>query len=447
MSIRKDSKTYLAAVIGAGPAGLFAAQTLARKGVKVVVFNRDIKPGGLAEYGIFPDKQKMREGLKKQFTRILEMETVHYRGHVMVGRSGDLHLDQLRQAGFQAIMVTTGAQENAWLGLPGEDLQGVYQANDLVFHYNRLPEKAGLTFDLGDKIAMIGAGNVMLDILHYLKMEGRPRQVTAYARRGPTEVKFDRQTLAPVASCLDLDQIRAAVDEALPQVQQVGKDVSDFYDLVCTALEKAPGCDVGLNFQMQFLSSPRRLVGDGSSRVAQIVFESNVLEIEGERVVPQGTGQLKTVDADTVIFSIGSRVDSGFGLPVAYGNFVTTPDPRFPVDGISYEVYNPDLCAHCEDVFVSGWARQASEGVVGLARKDAERGARAMLQYLAALKPVDQGFADRVFERLPKFGKPVVNFKDIKRLWKIEEDIAAQKGLPAFKFDSREAMLQAIGKN
>ena len=439
-------RTKLVAVIGAGPAGLYASQYLARKGVQVVLFNRDIRPGGLAEYGIFPDKQKMREGLKAQFSRILEMPNVHYQGNVTVGKSGDLHLDHLRQAGFQATMVTTGAQENYWLGLPGEDLQGVYQANDLVFHYNQLPGKAHQAFDLGEDIVVIGAGNVMLDILHYLKLEGKARRVTAYARRGPTEVKFDRQTLAPVAECLDLAQIREAVDQVLPQVEKVGRDVRDFFNLVCEAREKAPDCESILNFQMRFLRTPRRLLGDSSGRVRGIVFEVNALKLEGDRVVPKGTGVMESIDADTVIFSIGSRVDAGFGLPVAYGNFVTNPDPRFPVDGISYEVYNPELCAECEDIFVSGWARQASEGVVGLARKDAERGARAMLEYLDLLNSVDLNFAENVLLRLPKLAEPAVNYEDIKKLWHIEDAIATEQGLPSYKFESREAMLRAIGK-
>jgi ferredoxin/flavodoxin---NADP+ reductase len=102
-------KNYAVAVIGAGPAGLYAAQYLARQGMQVVIFNRDIKPGGLAEYGIFPDKTKMRSGLLAQFKRILTMPLVRYQGNVVVGQSGDFHLDQLRAAGFRAFMVTTGA--------------------------------------------------------------------------------------------------------------------------------------------------------------------------------------------------------------------------------------------------------------------------------------------------------------------------------------------------
>lgn len=359
---------YLVAVIGAGPAGLYATQYLARQGVQVVLFNRYIKPGGLAEYGIFPDKHKMRLGLMAQFKRILRLPSVRYQGNVTMGKAGDIQLDQLRSAGFQALMVTTGAQHNNWLGLPGEDLDGVYHANDIVFHYNRLPEKAGQKLQFGKQVAVIGVGNVMLDVVHYLKRDRHICRVTAYGRHGPTDVKFDKQTLEPVAGCLDLDAIRAAVDEANSSVVRVGVNVDDFCKLLADAQEKSLDCDIGLTFDMRFLRSPRRLMGDALGRVEAIEFEINELICEDGKIFPQGTGELEMHPADTVIFSIGSQVDPGFGLPTAHGNFVTNPQPRFPVDGISYEVYNPDLCVHCEDIFVSGWARLASEGIVGLAR-------------------------------------------------------------------------------
>ena len=440
----EKANQHLVAVIGAGPAGLYAAQYLARHGVQVVLFNKDIKPGGLAEYGIFPDKTKMRKGLQQQFGRILAMPEVHYLGNVSIGQNGDYRLDQLRQIGFQAFMVTTGAQQNNWLGLPGEDLNGVYQANDVVLHYNLHPDKADLAPKFGKQVVVIGVGNVMLDIVHYLKMENMTRTVTAVARRGPTEVKFDKQTLAPVASCLDMPAIREAVHEAEVELEKIGKEKNEFCSLLANAQEKADDCDSGLSFRMAFLRSPRRIIGNANSNVAAIVFEKNRLSVEGEKVVSHGTGELETLPADTVIFSIGSRVDTGFGLPVAHGNFVTTPTPKFPVDGISYEVYNPELCAQCEDIFVSGWARKASEGIVGLARKDAERGAEAMLMYLADLPDQDVPEAQAAIDRLPELEKRTIQLVDLDRLSVVEQNKAAELGLPEFKFGSHDEMLNVI---
>lgn len=443
---KTDQNPHLVAVIGAGPAGLYAAQALARAGVQVVLFNRDIKPGGLAEYGIYPSKYKMRLGLMRQFNRILDHPNVRYLGNVTVGQQGDLKLDQLRSAGFQAIMVTIGAQKNHWLGLPGEDLDGVYQANDIVFHYTQHPQKAGWKPVLGEDVGVIGMGNVMLDIVHYFKQQGETRTVTAFARRGPTEVKFDKQTLEPVASCLDLPEIRAAVDEAIPQTEKVGEDVEGFYELLAQAQATAEECKSGIDFGMKFLRSPKRILGDDQGRVSAMVFEINELVRDGERVKSIGTGQLETVSMDTVIFSIGSRVDDRFGLPVAHGHFVTTPDPRFPVDGISYEVYNPDLCVECDDIFVSGWARVPGEGIVGLARKDAERGAKAVLAYLETL-PASSETPEQAIAELPPVEGQLVDLQDLRKLEAVEQKKADEEGLPAFKFSTREEMLRAINQS
>ena len=134
-----DQSNYIVVVVGAGPAGLYAARQLAEEGVQVILINRDIKPGGLAEYGIYYTKHKMKAGLRKQFRQIMEIPEIHYYGNVMVGEACDIKLGDLRDLGVQAIMVSVGAQGTKWLGLPGEDFKGGYHAKDIVYHYNKLP--------------------------------------------------------------------------------------------------------------------------------------------------------------------------------------------------------------------------------------------------------------------------------------------------------------------
>ena len=205
----------LVVVVGAGPAGLFATRELANQGVHVVLVNRDIKPGGLAEYGIYPDKMKMKEGLRAQFRSIIEVPNVEYYGNVRVGEGGDISLNELRALGAQAILVTAGAQGTKWLGLPGEDLIGVYHAKDLVYHYNQLPPFSQHQYRIGRRAAVIGAGNVMIDIVHWLISEAKVEDVAAIIRRGPGEVKFDRKELEYVIANLDFQ----ALDDELARVR------------------------------------------------------------------------------------------------------------------------------------------------------------------------------------------------------------------------------------
>src|SRR5512139_979332 len=103
-----DDPKYMVAVIGAGPAGLYAARKLAEGGVRVVLFNRDIKAGGLAEYGIYPDKLKMKLGLRHQFKQILASPMIDYFGNVTVCCGGNIVLDDLLESGFHAVLVATG---------------------------------------------------------------------------------------------------------------------------------------------------------------------------------------------------------------------------------------------------------------------------------------------------------------------------------------------------
>ena len=109
------------AIIGAGPAGIYAARKLRRSGFEVVILNRDIRPGGLAEYGIFHDKYKMKAGLRKQFAKILDTEGIHYRGNITIGTQGVLRIEDLDELGFDAVVVAVGAQGIKWLKIEGSE--------------------------------------------------------------------------------------------------------------------------------------------------------------------------------------------------------------------------------------------------------------------------------------------------------------------------------------
>jgi ferredoxin/flavodoxin---NADP+ reductase len=435
------------AIIGAGPAGLFGANSLAEQGARVVLLNRDIKPGGLAEYGIYYDKYSIKEGLRKQFRKILASPDITYYGNVRVAEDGDVTLAELRQMGFAAIIVAVGAQGTKWLGLPGEDLRGVYHSKPLMYHYNDLPPYSEQEFAIGKRVAVIGVGNTMADITHWLTRDVQVDEIIGVARRGPAEVKFTRQELAYIAANFDLEALDAEFARVADRMRAVGQDPDAAKDFLLSALSRkalAPVSDTRIGFR--FLSSPKRILGDDAGGVAGLELDDTelVLQDDGDTRARRLDTQ-HVLDVDTVVFCIGDRVSSRFGLPVQWNEFVKCETPRYPVDGESYEVYNPEANAPIEGIFVAGWARKASKGQVGLARKDAYNCAEAVLHYIDALPSYDASAVKKLEARLAQLNNALVRKEDWQRLEAIEQQEAAELGVELFKFKNNAEMLEAIG--
>jgi ferredoxin--NADP+ reductase len=447
LSTNHQSK-YLVAVVGAGPAGLFAARQLAGAGAHVVLLNRDLKPGGLAEYGIFHDKHKMKEGLRKQFRQILAQPAIDYYGGVTVGEAGGLSLADLHSLGFQAVLVTVGAQGTKWQGLPGEELRGVYHAKDLVYHYNHLPPFSQQEFAVGQRVAIIGAGNVMLDIAHWAVRDLKVDEVVAVVRRGPAEVKFDKPEMELVAANLDLAALDAELERVRPVMESVGQNVQAAKDKhFLAALPRALPSISDTRFRFEFLASPERIVDNGAGGVGGLEVEDTTLVARNGDTKVKGLGTRRVLDVDTVVFAIGDRVDERFGLPVQGNEFVKNPNPRWPVDGHSYEAYDSQNDRPLEGVFVAGWSREASSGLVGAARKDGTNGANAVLQYLETAPPLNPGAhkaLDALADRLGRLPRPPFDKAAWQMLEKVEQAEASRRGLVEFKFDSDEEMLQAV---
>ena len=428
---------YFVAVVGAGPAGLFGARELANAGARVILFNRDIKPGGLAEYGIYPTKHTMKEGLRKQFRGVLDNPNIDYYGNMTVGAQGDLSLDDLRALGVQAILVTVGAQGTKWLGLPGEHLTGVYHAKDVVYFYNKLPPFSQKEFRFGKRCAIVGAGNVMVDISRYLIREQKVDEVIAVVRRGPAEVKFDKKEMEHIIAYLDQSTLDAEIARVTPVMQAVGQDPTTARAAILEALPRAEAKASDARFRFEFLASPVQMLGDANNNLTQLEIEDNTLTLKDGETKARGTGNKRTLDVETVIFAIGDKVDASFGLPVEWNEFVKSQTPRYPVEGTSFESTIPD-------VFVGGWSRKASEGLVGYARKDGTNASKAVWQYLQTLAPTTPDLA-AVEAKVKNLGKPIVTKEDIKHLEAVEDEEAKKRGLEEFKYDNNEDMLKAMG--
>lgn len=442
MSANNDAK-YLVAVVGAGPAGLYASRELVAAGCRVALFNRDVKPGGLAEYGIFHNKIKMKTGLRKQFASILADPNVEYYGNVVVGEEGDLSLRDLEDLGFQAILVTVGAQGTKWLGLPGEDLEGVYHAKDVVYHYNHLPPFAQMEITTGERMLIIGIGNVMCDIAHWAVRDLHLKEVGSIVRRGPGQAKFTNKEWQIFSRNLDLGDFEEEWARCVPKMEAVGEDVEVAKAVFLDGVEKGKDPVSDTRFFYRFFQSPKGMIGE-DGRCVGLEVEETYLEDRDGYLKAIGTGNTQVIECDSVVFCIGDKVDATFGLPTEWDEFAKNPEPKYPVEGVSYEAFDPEGERDLSTIFVAGWSRKASDGLVGVARKDGTNGAGAVLQYLADKGAAASTDTQPLKDKLATLGTDVVVNDDIPRLFAVEAEVAQEKGVEEFKYDSNEEMLEAI---
>ena len=433
-------------VVGAGPAGLFAARKIASAGHQVLILNRDIKPGGLAEYGIYPQKFRMKNGLRKQFAKILAMPNIEYIGNARVRSDERLTVAGLRDWNPTAIVFAVGAQGTKKLGLPGEESKGVYSAKDFVYHYNQLPPFASRDFSTGRRVAIVGMGNVMADIARWLMIDQpgeKPDEVIVIARRGPFEVKFDKKEFDEVEQFLDRKAFQEELNRVAETCKTAGQDVNQVPDTTFPWLKTQPEATPKSKLTFRFLSSPVAFEPGADGRIAQLRMVENILLREGDYTRPKATDTRTTLDVDTLIFAIGDLADPGLGLPYGKNSYLTNSDPADP-DRAAYEVFDPASGKAVDGVFVVGWARKASEGLVGKARFDAEHGVDYILKYLEGAPAKPSASTAEILKEMRSRGIEPVTKEDIFRLTQAETEQAQALGLPEFKYSTNEEMLRAI---
>ncbi len=143
-------------------------------------------------------------------------------------------------------------------------------------------------------------------------------------------------------------------------------------------------------FRIKFLATPARIIGNNDHEIVGLEVEETTLINENGSIKARGTGRKSILDVDTVIFAIGDAIDPNFGLPFDRNEFVKNPKPRFPINGISYESFDPISLKIIEDVFLAGWARKTSDGLVGNARKDGVNAAQAIELYFQTIRESSQ---------------------------------------------------------
>jgi len=323
---------------------------------------------------------------------------------------------------------------------------GHYCAKSLVYHYNRLPPFSQQKFLIGKRAAIIGIGNVMVDVARYLIKEREVEEVIAVARRGPGEAKFTTEELESVAGNLDLAALDAEFSRVSPIISSVGQDGEKIKQKFLEARPAANEPASKARFRFEFLSSPARVLGDWLNGVSGLEVEDNILVEAGDQLKARGTGKTRKIELDTVIFAIGDAVDVNFCLSVCGNSYMSAAEPSFPVDGVSFEACNPETKQAIEGIFLVGWARRPSTGLVGNARRDGEMAAKSILQYLPMKQPVpdSESLLSRFVARLKETQVRVVDQAHLAKLEEAERATAASMKVEDFKFLSNEEMFAAM---
>ncbi len=278
------------AVIGAGPAGLSCAYYLARMGyVNVTVFDRNPAPGGMLVMGI-PSYRLDRSALKGEI-EVLEKMGVKFRMNTEVGK--DVTIQQLRDEGYKGFYVAIGAQKSSKLRIPGEELQGVYGGVDFLREIN-----LGNKPEIGKKCAVIGGGNVAMDVCR-----------TAVRLGAETYVIYRRS------------------EEEMPADKE----------------EVAEAREEGVKFC--FLNAPVEILGeDGKVKALKVeLMELGEPDEKGRRA-PVGTGKFETIEVDSVLAAVGQSIDWG---TLDIGALKTGKKGNAIADPVTYQTEQ-------DDIFVGG---------------------------------------------------------------------------------------------
>ncbi|HEY3198054.1 MAG TPA: FAD-dependent oxidoreductase [Nitrospirales bacterium] len=445
------SAGHLIVVVGAGPAGLSVANVLSKRGHEVVILNRDVKFGGLAEYGIFPSKHKLRGGLRKGYWEILNRPNVHYFGNVTVGEGKHLTVPELKALEASALIFSTGAQGTKTIGVEGDTAHGVYHAKDCVYHYNLLPGFSTRPFEMGQRAAVIGIGDVMVDIAHWLVRRRRIAEVHVIVRRGPAERKYNPKEIRTVCSNIDEAALQKEIERIGPRLEAVGQSPEKVFTEMRAEFTKCEPAESQTVIKFHFLSSPKRVLTDENNRVAGVEVEDTKLEPKGADVAAVGLKTYYSIPCDSVVFAVGDRVDDTVGLPYKNGMFITSPHrtANDPDDSL-FQAYDETTGQILPGVFLCGWARKASEGLVGVAKRDGEWCAEVLFRYLADRAPLAEPQIKekiRKLEALIQERRPeAARTEDLIALSEMERLEGQRRDIEEFKFPTNEEMLAAIRK-
>jgi ferredoxin--NADP+ reductase len=265
------------------------------------------------------------------------------------------------------------------------------------------------------------------------------------ARRGPIEKAYDDSEFEVIEPYLDNRDMKQEIERIAPQLIAVGQNVEEITRKFVKDTEPAEG----RRLTFRYLCSPTKVIANDQGGVAALEAEENIMVLQDGKTVAKGTGKTRRIEVDCVIYAIGDQVDASIGLPFLRGAFLTNPE-KLPGDPnpAAYQPYDPETKEVLDGIFVAGWSRNASVGLVGVAKQDAERGMRVVNEYLQRKEGLSSGVMEAKIEALidllNKKGTAVVTKEDVELLESAEQEEARARKTWDFKYTSDEEMLQVI---
>ncbi|AWT47025.1 MULTISPECIES: FAD-dependent oxidoreductase [Streptomyces] len=446
------------AIVGAGPAGIYAADALLKSdvaadpGVSVDLFERMPAPFGLIRYGVAPDHPRIK-GIVTALHQVLDKPQVRLFGNVNYGT--DLHLDDLR-AFYDAVIFSTGAMADRELRIPGVDLDGSYGAADFASWYDGHPD-VPRTWPLhAEKVAVLGVGNVALDISRILAKtadellpteippnvyEGlkanRAKEIHVFGRRGPAQAKFSPMELRELDHSPSIEVIVNPEDIDYDEGSIAERRGNKQTDMVAKTLENWAIRDVGdrpHRIHLHFFESPVEILGEDGKVVG---LRTERTELDGTGNV-KGTGTYTDWEVDAVYRAVGYLSDKLPKLPWDLESG-TVPD-----EGGRVIEEGGD---HLQSVYVTGWIRRGPVGLIGHTKGDANEMVANLLDDFAHERlhtPVSPG-PEAVDAFLAERGVRFTTWEGWYKLDAAERALGEPQGRERVKIVEREDMLRESG--
>ncbi len=436
--------------MGAGPAGIYAAEALAGQDdvpVAVDLVDRLPTPFGLVRHGIAPDHVKMR-ALRETLHSTLDHERVRFVGNVEIGT--DLSLTELRRH-VDAVVYTYGAAGDRRLGVPGEELPGSLAATDLVAWYCGHPDADRARVEdavaRARDVVVVGVGNVALDVARVLArspaeldptempqhvldtLAAAPvERVTVLGRRGPAQATFTTQELRELghlARATVLVHPRDLTDPGNEALAAEDRHVARNLTALQGFSENRPVAG-WTTVRLQFHARPVRLLG--TDRVTGVEIERTTVDQDGRAV---GTGETYTLPAELVVRSVGYRGHALPGLPLD-GGTVPHQEGRVLREGVP-----------SRGEYVAGWIKRGPTGVVGTNKHDARETVASLLADVASGVLLPRGDDDWVDTLVARGGRPVL-LADWRAIDAAEVALGAVHGRARTTLHDRASLLAAV---